>query len=378
MRTRLTWAFIGVAFMALVLAFLGLNVGMYASLMGMHHWSPGMMGGMGGMMEGNPLRPVANWSLLSSLAALAVAGLIGYLTARRITRPLVHLRDVAQGLDLRDLSRRVPVEGEDEIADVARAFNHMGDRLEREERARRQLLADVAHELRHPLAVLQGRLELMQDGAVALDQEALLPLQDEVIRLNRLVGDLRDLSLAEVGQLSLHVQPVFLLSLLESLLTNLEPVAAAKNIALDADAPSDLPPVAGDPDRLRQVLVNLLSNALQYTPEGGQVRVRAWREGRGVQARQELGLSVCDTGPGISPEDLPHLFERFYRVDKSRSRSTGGSGLGLAIVRSLVELHAGRVQAESQVGKGTCITVFLPVQAATEESGPLKGHAREG
>ena len=361
LRTRLTLAFIGVAFMALVLAFLGLNAGMYASMMGMHRWSSGMMWGMDGIMGGSLLQPIINWSLLSSLAALVVAGLTGFLTARRIARPLVHLRDAARGLDLRDLSRRVPVEGEDEIADVARAFNHMGDRLEREERVRRQLLADVAHELRHPLAVLQGRLELMQDGVVALDQEALLPLQDEVIRLTRLVGDLRDLSLAEVGQLSLHVQPVSIPSLLEALLINLEPVAAAKKIALEPDIATDLPPVAGDPDRLRQVLVNLLANALQYTPEGGQVRVRAWNEG------PEVRLSVCDTGPGISPEDLPHLFERFYRTDRSRSRATGGSGLGLAIVRSLVELHGGRVQAESQVGKGTCITVALLQETGAAE-----------
>lgn len=357
LRARLAWAFIGVAFMALVLAFIGLNVGMFTPMMGMHNWN-GMMGPMAGPndMVTGVLRPLVSWSLASSLVALAVAGLAGLWTAGRIARPLVHLRDAAQRFDLRDLSRRVPVEGSDEIADLAQAFNHMGDRLEREERARRQLLADVAHELRHPLAVLKGRLELMQDGAVTTDQEALLALQDEVIRLTRLVGDLRDLSLAEVGRLSLHLAPVSIPALLDALLTNLEPVAAAKEIALTAEAGGDLPAVQADYDRIRQVLVNLLSNALQYTPQGGRVRIKGWQEG------SEVVLRVCDTGPGVAPEDLPHLFERFYRADKSRSRATGGSGLGLAIVRSLVELHGGRVKAESELGKGTCFTVWLPVR----------------
>lgn len=344
--------------MALVLAFVGLNVGMFAPMAGMHGWN-GMMGPMGdpsGIMTGF-LRSLMSWSLSSSLVALIAAGLAGLWTAERITRPLVRLRNAAQRFDLRDLSQRVPVEGNDEIADLAQAFNHMGDRLEREEKARRQLLADVAHELRHPLAVLQGRLELMQDGAVPLDQEALMPLQDEVIRLTRLVGDLRDLSLAEVGQLSLHPAPISVPSLLEALLANLEPVAAAKEISLTSEVAEGLPAVEGDYDRIRQVLVNLVSNALHYTPQGGEVRVKAWREGAGVI------ITVCDTGPGIAPEDLPHLFERFYRADKSRSRATGGSGLGLAIVRSLVELHGGRVAVDSELGKGTCFTVWLPMSA---------------
>lgn len=361
LRVKLIWAFVLVALGALVLAVLGLNAGMRTSMLVMHR-GPMMMRGQPWMLvDVEALQAtILRWSLFSSLTALAIAGLIGWWTAGRITRSLVHLRDAASHLDLRDLTRRVPVEGNDEIAELAQAFNRMSDRLQAEERARRQLLADVAHELRHPLAVLQGRLEMMQDGMVAPTPEAFVPLQDEIIRLTRLVGDLRDLSLAEVGGLSLHRAPVQVESVLEGLLANLEPVAAAKDIELAAEMPSDLPAISADPDRLRQVFVNLLANALQYTPERGQVQVRAWHEAGRVLVR------ICDTGPGIPPEDLPHIFDRFYRADKSRSRSTGGSGLGLAIVRSLVELHQGQVRVQSKVGEGTCFTVVLPVQPGTQ------------
>jgi len=357
LRIRLAWAFAMVAFTAVVIAFLGFNTGMFTT-MGMMQGHGPMMG-RGPLLNGRPLfTSTLRWSLASSLVALVAAGATGYWAAGRTTRSLRRLRDATHRLDLRDLSLRVPEAGDDEVAELARAFNHMVDRLEAEERSRRQLLADVAHELRHPLAVLQGRLELMQDGVVPLEPEALLPLQDGVIRLTRLVGDLRDLSLAEVGGLSLHLTPQRLGPLLSDLLSNLEPVAAPKEISLTAAVAPDLPPVAADPDRIRQVFVNLISNALQYTPAGGNVQVRAWCEQR------ELRVQIADSGPGIPPEDLPHIFDRFYRGDRSRSRATGGSGLGLAIVRSLVELHGGRVAVESTPGQGSTFTVALPLPGA--------------
>ncbi|HEY3363484.1 MAG TPA: HAMP domain-containing sensor histidine kinase [Symbiobacteriaceae bacterium] len=371
LRAKLTWAFLVVALLALIPAAFLMNAGMYASTVG--PWGPGihrqMMSG-GGMGMGrwpdvtsteepadsprHYMETARYWSLWSSLAAFLLAGAAGYLTAGRITRPLATLRDAAQTVDLRDLSRRVPVEGKDEIADLAGSFNRMCDRLQAEEQARRSLVADVAHELRHPLAVLQGRLELMQDGKVELDQEALLPLQDEVIRLTRLVGDLRDLSLVEAGGLSLHLARVDLATLLDGLLTNLEPVAAAKAIQLTATVAPTVPAVTADPDRLRQVLVNLLANAIQYTPEGGRVGVRVALDGNKIE------IQVRDTGAGIEPEDLPHVFDRFYRADKSRSRATGGTGLGLAIVRGLVQAHGGQVSVASRPGEGACFTVTLP------------------
>lgn len=216
---------------------------------------------------------------------------------------------------------------------------------------------DVAHALRHPLAVLKGRLELMQDGVVPLNAAHVLHLQDMVIVLTRLVGDLRDLSLAEVGRLSLSLAPLGLAELIADLQASLEPVATGKSITLVADVEPGLPKAEVDADRIRQVLVNFLANALHFTPRDGQVEVRAWSDGHHVI------VQVSDTGPGIAPEDLPHIFDRFYRTDRARSRATGGSGLGLAIVRSLVALHGGTVRAESRVGEGSRFTVTLPVRA---------------
>lgn len=283
-----------------------------------------------------------------------VAAWAGGFTASRIIRSLERLGQAVERLDLRDLSLRVPTEGEDEVAALARAFNQMVDRLAAEERVRRELFADIAHELRHPLAVLRGRLELLQDGVVPMNQEQVLYLQEMVIGLSRLVGDLRDLSLAEVGRLSLAVEAVDLGALIADLIENMEPVAADRSIRLTANVGPGLEALPADRDRIRQVLVNLLANALHYTPQGGSVTVSATAAGAQAQ------VSVTDTGPGISPEDLPHLFDRFYRADKSRTRGTGGSGLGLAIVRSLVELHGGSVQVESKVGEGSRFVVVLP------------------
>lgn len=302
-------------------------------------------------------RPVTRGrNLLLMLLSVPIAAMVGSFTSKVITRRLSSLRDAAERLDLRELSLRVPVQGDDEVADLARSFNAMVERLEQGERARRELFADVAHELRHPLSVLTGRLELMQDGVVPVDGEQLLHLQEMVLALNRLVGDLRDLSLAEVGRLSLQLAPIDLGTLIEDLQENMEPVAAAKAIELTTELPPDLPQITADRDRIRQVLVNLLANALQYTPQGGRVHLRAWADGA------EVHVEVADTGPGVPAADLPHLFDRFYRTDKARTRTTGGSGLGLAIVRSLVGLHGGRVGAQSEVGEGSRFTISLPIQ----------------
>ncbi len=301
------------------------------------------------------LPPTHMRMLFPGLAIMAAAFGIG--TASMIVRRLGRLEDAVERLDLRDLSLRVPVEGDDEVAALARSFNRMADRLEREEKARRQLLADVAHELRHPLAVLKGRLDMMQDGVEPLNPEQVLHLQDAVIALTRLVDDVRDLSLAEVDRLSLNMAPVDLGHLATDVLDSMSPAAMDRGITLALDTKPGLPTLTGDEGRLRQVLVNLLSNALHYTPGGGRITVRVWAEGARVR------MAVADTGPGISPDDLPHVFDRFYRTDKARNRSTGGTGLGLAIVRSLIALHGGTVEVRSVFGQGTCFTVTLPARS---------------
>ena len=297
--------------------------------------------------------PSLDWTLRAVPVALLCAAASGALATGRVTRGLRRLRDAVERLDLRNLSPRVPVEGNDEVASVAQAFNRMADRLAAEARVRRELFADVAHELRHPLAVLQGRLELMQDGVTPLDGEQVLHLQDMVLALSRLVTDLRDLSLADVGQLSLQLAPLDLAALIAELRENMEPVAAARGIALGAEIAADLPPVTADGDRIRQVLVNLLANALHHTPDGGRVQVRAWAEAG------QAAVEVEDSGTGIAPEDLPRVFDRFYRGHGEASRA-GGSGLGLAIVRSLAALHGGRVEVASAPGRGSRFTLRLP------------------
>lgn len=329
LRRRLAWAFLAVAGISWLVAYV----------------APRALAHTGG-------RHPAPFPVL--FLALGVAAVVGAITADRITGSLSRLRDAVERIDLRDLSPRVPIEGRDEVASLARAFNGMADRIAAEERVRRQLFADVAHELHHPLAVLKGRLDMMQDGSAPIDAEQVLRLQDGVIALTSLVSDLRDLSLAEVGQLSLNIAAVDVAALIADLRENLEPVAADRGVTLAADVAVGVGTATADPDRLRQVLVNLLANALQHTPAGGRVDVRA------SSAGGQVVVEVADTGSGISADDLAHIFDRFYRTDQSRSRDTGGSGLGLAIVRSLVTLQGGTVDVTSEVGAGTRFRVTLP------------------
>jgi len=291
------------------------------------------------------------WHVL--FVVLPLAAVVGIATANLITGRLRRLTDAVERWDLKDLSRRVPVEGADEVALLARSLNRMAGRLEAEERVRREFFADAAHELRHPIAVLQARLEALQDGIAPLDMEQVMGLQDLTLALGRLVGDLRDLSLADVGQLTLSEESVDLGELVRDLAETMEPVAQARGIVLVATPPPVELAVRADRGRLRQVFVNLLANAIHYTPSGGQVAIGAWREG------EKALVAVRDTGQGITPDDLDHVFDRFYRTDRSRSRETGGSGLGLAIARSIVEMHGGMISAQSERGQGSTFTVAL-------------------
>jgi signal transduction histidine kinase len=257
-----------------------------------------------------------------------------------------------------DLSQRVEVHSQDEIGELARAFNAMADGLARLEELRRNMVTDVAHELRTPLSNIRGYLEALQDGVVEPKPEVIDSLHEEAMLLNRLVDDLRELTLAEAGQLKLERRPVAPADLVDRALEAARAQAEAKGIALQADLPEDLPLVDVDSQRIGQVLGNLLSNALTHTPPGGKVVVVA----RAKQLAVEV--SVSDTGEGIPLERLPYIFERFYRADRSRSRATGGTGLGLSIAKQLVEAHGGRISVASQVGQGTTFTFTLPVAEA--------------
>ncbi|MBI5668482.1 MAG: HAMP domain-containing protein [Chloroflexi bacterium] len=304
---------------------------------------------------GDFLSAVNRSALLAGIAAGSLALILGSVLFVQIICPLRRLSTAAQGIAAGDLSQRVQLNGHDEISQVAATFNHMAETLQRFAAERRNMIGDIAHDLRTPLSIIQSNLEAMLDGVLPTTPEELTSLHQETLHLNRLITDLRTLSLAESGQLHLQKQTVEPGSLVQQVSDRMHLSAQEKNIILETDIASDLPPVQVDPERLMQVMTNLVDNAIRYNTNGSRVIVAAHR------TKGRIELSVSDNGPGIPPEDIPHLFERFWRAEKSRNRATGGSGLGLAIVKQLIEAHHGEVQVESQTGSGTRFTIRLPV-----------------
>jgi len=301
------------------------------------------------------------------LLAAGIAGLAAVLLtvgiSRRVLKPVEILTAAARQMERGDLSQRVEVNSNDEIGELARAFNAMADGLARLEDLRRNMVSDVAHELRTPLSNIRGYLEAVRDGVMEPKPEIIDSLYEEAMLLNRLVDDLQELALAEAGQLRLERQPVSPADLVNKAMEAARARATANGITLKADLPENLPLVNVDPQRIGQVLGNLLRNALTHTPPGGEIIIAArWcPEPDEKENKSQVEIRVRDTGEGISPEHLPYIFERFYRADRSRSRATGGTGLGLAIAKQLVEAHGGRISVKSQVGQGTTFAFTLPV-----------------
>ncbi|GGQ61022.1 sensor histidine kinase [Streptomyces flaveolus] len=287
-------------------------------------------------------------------AGVALATVLGaLLLSRAVLRPVRAMTVAARGLGAGDLSRRVPVSGRDEIAQLGGAFNRMADSLQAGEEGQRRLTGDIAHELRTPLANLRGYLEALRDGVVEPTPELLASLHEEALLQQRIVDDLQDLALAEAGALTYHPCEVDLRELLDTSRTAHLAQAETAEVALELAAPQPVR-VTADPDRLRQAVGNLLGNALRATGPGGTVTLAL-----GVRGGR-AAVEVRDTGTGIPAEDLPHLFDRFWRADPSRGRATGGSGLGLSIARQIVTDHGGTVEVRSEVGAGTVFTVLLP------------------
>jgi len=285
--------------------------------------------------------------------ALVLFVLLGLLPGLRLLAfPLRDLIGAAERVEAGDLSPHVRVRGPRELRSLARAFNAMLERLRRTEDQRRRLLADVTHELRTPVAVIQGNLEAMLDGVYPADAEHLHPVFEETQILSRLIDDLRTLSLAESGALQLHREPTDLGVLVGELAASFRAQAEAAGVALHTDMDDDLPLAEIDPLRVREVLTNLTANALRHTPPGGEVRLTA----RSEPGQGRLVVKVRDSGTGIAADDLPHIFDRFYK-----SADSPGSGLGLAIARNLVAAHGGEISAESAAGAGTTISFTLPV-----------------
>jgi signal transduction histidine kinase len=302
--------------------------------------------------------------LFSAVLALA-AVLLGLATifSRRISEPIRRVTAAARAMAAGDMSARAQPGAVREVHDLAEAFNSMADSLGAADQQRRQLTADVAHELRTPLSIIRARLEGIQDGVYAPEPEQIRILLGEAALLERLIEDLRLLALADAGQLPLYREPLDPATVLRDAARAIAPEAAAAGVALHWRAEPDLPEMLADPQRVAQVLGNLLGNALRHTPAGGSVTLRA-NAAPGAAGGHDLVVSVADTGSGIAPADLPHIFDRFYRADRARSRSLGGAGLGLAIARRIVEAHGGRVGAWSRPGEGTIITFTLPLTAA--------------
>jgi two-component system OmpR family sensor kinase len=309
--------------------------------------------------------------VIAALIAGGVGIALGVAISRGITRPLARLADTARAFAARDWTRRAAATGTREIADVAAAFNEMADELQRSETQRRNLMADIAHDLRSPLTVMQGNLQALLDGVYPLERTEIASLFDETRLLSRLVDDVRELTLAEAGQLPLNIRPVDVAASLRATAAHFALAAEAQNVEIGLDIPGQLPMALADADRLTQVLRNLVTNALRHAP-GGQITlsVRAQAPAPGCAGR--IRIIVADTGEGIPPEDLPHIFDRFYRGDKSRTRTGGGTGLGLAIAKTWVEAMGGEIGVESQAGSGSRFWFTLPV-AADAVPGPSEG-----
>lgn len=317
---------------------------------------------------GQFLKSVNQSIILSVVFASVVALLLGAILFFQITAPLRQLNKAASGIANGDLSQRVAIRSHDELGELSQNFNHMAESLDRTETQRQHLMADIAHELRTPITVIQANLEAMLDEVLPLNAEQVAALHNETLLLSRLVGDLRLLSQAEAGALKLERQETDLVGLIHRVAEKIRVQAQQNGISLESEIPENLPRISIDADRITQVLNNLIGNALRYTPKDGKIILSATKSPGSAGTIQ---ISITDTGSGIDPEALPFVFDRFYRADQSRARNSGGSGLGLAIVKQLVEAHGGKVEAVSPVfsnadrqGYGTRITITLLSKAS--------------
>lgn len=311
--------------------------------------------------EGNPRENEfiqrTNQALLYGAGGAAlIALLLGVFLSRTISRPIRELTRATHAIAQGDLQQQVNVRSRDELGELATAFNKMSAELSRSVNARKQMTADIAHELRTPLSLILGHAEAVHDGVLPPTRENFEIIREEAARLEHLVDDLRTLSLADAGELTLQPQVISPARLLEESAALYRFQTQAKRLTLDLDLPASLPDLEVDPGRITQVLTNILDNAVRHTPAGGRITLAASRTPDGV------ALSVRDSGPGLPAADLERIFDRFYRADESRVRHEGGSGLGLAIAKSIVLAHGGQIRAESEAGKGLEVIITLPAK----------------
>ncbi len=319
----------------------------------------GLGQGAGGMMSDyyRNFQQSFNEALLISVVAASLGALVvSFIFSRSILGPVSVMRNASQRIAEGHYDERVPLRGNDELNQLAGSFNQMAEQLEQVESMRRQLIGDVAHELRTPLTAIKGSAEALMDGVLPASDETYLQIHAEAERLSHLVDDLQELSRVESRATQLKIHPADSTALIQTVSKRLQHQFDEKRVTLVPSLPHDPIIVLADEDRIIQVLTNLIGNALQYTPENGTVSVSVERE------KNEARIAVCDTGFGIPADHLKHIFDRFYRVDKSRSRAHGGSGIGLTIAKHLVEAHGGKIWAESEgENKGSVFTFTLPL-----------------
>ncbi|BCU80985.1 hypothetical protein JIR001_07680 [Polycladomyces abyssicola] len=290
---------------------------------------------------------------LAVIGAVTLAVFTSLYVSKRITKPLIQMRQAAEKMIQGDLTTRIPVRGDDELSDLAQALNHLTEELQKQEALRKNLTSDVAHELRTPLATLKSHMEALMDGVWEPTNERIRSCYEEIERLTCLVGDLEKLTALEAPGFKLNRKRENLQDIAEQAVKSAQASFLQKGVTLRFHAPDSVLAMV-DRTRILQILANLLSNALKFTPKGGEVKVEVRNDGT------DLLLIVQDNGIGIPPSEVPKVFERFYRVEKSRNRKLGGSGIGLTIVKKLTQAHGGDVEIESEEGKGTTVYVRIP------------------
>jgi len=317
---------------------------------------------IGAPFEGTPrelqfIQRINRLLFFGALIGAVIALMLGVILSRTLTRPIRELTRATHAVSEGDLSQQDSVRSNDELGELAQAFNRMSSELSRSVNARKQMTADVAHELRTPLSLILGHAEAVHDGVLPPTPENFEIIREEATRLEHLVNDLRVLSLADAGELSINLQLVEPQRLLQDVVSTYQYQAQRKNVTLELELDAPLPTIEVDPGRMTQVLTNILDNALRHTPEGGKIVLSAREVGHQIE------LAIQDSGPGLRPQELQRIFDRFYRTDTSRQRDgsvPGGSGLGLAIAKSIVQAHGGQLSAESEAGKGLKVIITLP------------------
>ena len=332
-------------------------------MMGNSQMGMGGMGSMHGTMHGPAestyISAVHQSLLWVGLGMIGVSVVVSYFVVREIMRPLSTLTGAVQKVRTGSYGQTVSVERHDEVGVLTESFNEMSEELARNDKMRRQLFANIAHELRTPLAILQGNLEGMIDDIIPTDKKILLSMADETVRMGRLIQDLRDLSLAEINELTLHKEAADINVMLERAVSMLQPLCDEKDLTVQLNLSRDLPSLVIDVDRINQVIYNLLNNAIRYIERGCAITVSTLPVR--VDGKSYAQVQIADTGKGIAPKDLEHIFQYFYRSEQSRNRKSGGSGIGLALAQQFIRSHGGNIWADSTVGKGTTFTFILPL-----------------